>query len=375
MKKLDTLYGVDKKGGVKQWSVWSDNGVVYVEHGKYGGKLQVKETVCEAKNVGRSNETTPEQQAESEAQSKWEKQYKKYYRRDIEEARALTTEGVMLAQDYTKKPHYLEDNFDASPKLDGLRVKSVYDQDKADCVALDGAVWLSRGGETYPVPIHLNESLKLLHERTGLPMLDGEAYIHGIKLQKIQSCVKKPNDLTPRVTFQIFDVPMLGKTWRERLEVLMTVVKPVIEELGIQEFIDIVPYVPCKKEELDDLLKEYLKGGFEGVMMRNLLGEYEFQNKRSNDLLKYKIMKDSECKVIDCTEDKNGEGVLLCEWKGVKFELKMKGSHESRLFEKQKHLIGEWVNFKYQDTTEDGIPTFAVGRYVRKCDENGNPLE
>ena len=93
-----TLYGVDKSGGVKQWSVWTDGGNVHVEHGKYLGKLQTKITKCKPKNVGKANETTIFEQSDLEAQSKWNKQYDKYYRETIEEADALLTEGVMLAQ-------------------------------------------------------------------------------------------------------------------------------------------------------------------------------------------------------------------------------------------------------------------------------------
>ena len=60
-----TVYGVCKLGKAKQWSVWSEGDKVVVEHGKLGGKLQVKTTTCKPKNVGRANETTAEQQADS----------------------------------------------------------------------------------------------------------------------------------------------------------------------------------------------------------------------------------------------------------------------------------------------------------------------
>ena len=80
-----TLYCVNKSGGVQEWHVWADGDKVLVEHGKFGGKLQRKETTCTSKNVGRANETTPEQQAMLEAQSKYNKQVDKYYRETIEE--------------------------------------------------------------------------------------------------------------------------------------------------------------------------------------------------------------------------------------------------------------------------------------------------
>lgn len=367
MKK--TLYGVDKKDGSKQWSVWAEGNEVVVEWGKLGGKLQTKRTKCKAKNVGRSNETTPEQQAEVEAQSKWNKQYDKYYRETLEEAEALEEEGVMLSEDYTKKPHLLNDVFYISRKLDGLRVKTVFVNGEPE--------WHSRGGKTYPVPKHISPQLKQLHSVTGVETLDGEAYAHGEKLQKIQSCVKKPNSLTPKLTYEIFDVPDLFKKWDERNCELLRLKK----HCECLSHINIVEQEFCEKSDLDKKLYQYLSEGYEGAMMRNLGGEYLFQNKRSNDLLKYKIMNDSEAKVIGCEEDKNGQGKFMMEWlspyndKVVHFELSMNGNHKDNTYEKLNKRIGEWVNFKFQDYTELGVPTFARGLYFRKCDDSGSPLE
>lgn len=365
-----TLFGVDKNGGVKVWSVWTEGSEVVVEHGKVDGKLQSKRTTCKPKNVGRANETSPSEQATLEAQSKWNKQYDKYYRETKEEAQALLTEGVMLAQDYTKKPHFLEEAFYCAPKLDGLRVKT----EKTG----EGLQWCSRGAKTYPIPEQILPELELLMEKCNLTQVDGEGIVYGVKLQKIQSCIKKPNTLTSQVVYEIFDIPMLAVVWWKRWEKLQEVQK-VIEELGLQ-YIKVVPHVLVSKSELDVKLQEYLAEEFEGIMMRNLGGMYEFQNKRSNDLLKYKLMFDDEARVIACKEDKNGQGLFTMEYKSphkgniVTFELSMNGSQEDNTFAKLNSRIGEWVNFKYQDFTEDGIPTFARGLYFRECDANGNPL-
>lgn len=367
-----TLYGVDKTGGVKQWSVWTENSTVFVSHGKLDGKLQTKTTVCKSKNCGRSNETTPEQQALLEAQSKWNKQVDKYYRETIEEAEELITEGVMLAQDYSKKPHFLEQEFYVSPKLDGLRVKTTF--------VLGEPVWHSRGGKTYPVPSQLVPELKALNE-VGYSVLDGEAYIHQVKLQKIQSCVKKTNELTPQVTYQIFDIPVLNKTWNTRLAMLNSLSTVIAQSRDKYKFVAVVDQMKCTKANLDDMLSQYLNLGFEGVVMRNFGGEYLFQNKRSNDLLKYKIMFDSECKTLSCVKDKNNQGKFTVEWTNpdtgvtVQFDLSMNGTQEENHYDILSNRIGEYVNFKYQDLTEDGVPTFARGLYFRECDTSGNPTE
>lgn len=358
-----TLYGVTKTGDTKQWSVWTEGDTVFVEHGKLGGKMQTKTTKCKTKNVGRSNETSPEQQAELEAQSKWNKQWDKYYRETIEDAESLLTEGVMLAQDYTKHPNYLDDEFYVSMKLDGIRVKTLFINGLPE--------WHSRGGKTYPVPEHLVEQLAKLHKGTGVDCLDGEAYIHGMKLQKIQSCVKKHNELTSQVTYQIFDIPELNIPWCVRKDGLNQL-KGFTDDLT---HVDVLEQTLAHKDDLKDLIKDAINQGYEGLMMRNLGGEYLFQNQRSNDLLKYKLMQDSECKVIGCSEDKNGQGLFEVEWNGVTFSLSMNGSQEENSYNNLKNRIGDWVNFKYQDVTEDGVPTFARGLYFRECSGKGEPLE
>lgn len=365
-----TLFGVDKSGGIKQWSVWTEGGCVLVEHGRLNGKTQEKKTKCKPKNVGRANETSPEEQAQLEAMSKWNKQYDKYYRETLEEAQELLTEGVMLAQDYSKKPHFLEEEFYVSPKLDGLRCKTTF---------VDGEpIWHSRGGKTYPVPQHLAEDLKALN-KVGYETMDGEAYIHGVKLQTIQSCVKKTNIMTPQVTYQIFDIPSLGSKWEERLKMLNGLSTFTTQRNMLS--IAVVDQMLCTKGNLDLMLEQYLKLGYEGIMMRNLGGEYLFQNKRSNDLLKYKIMFDSECKVLSCVEDKNSQGKFTVEWTNpdtdvtVTFDLSMNGNQEDNHYDKLSKMIGGWITFKYQDLTEDGVPTFARGLYFRDCDNNGVPNE
>ena len=365
-----TLYGVDKSGGVKQWSVSTEGGAVIVQHGKYQGKMQEKKTVCKPKNLNKANETTPEQQAALEAQSKWNKQYDKYYRETIEEARELLTEGVMLAQDYSKKPHFLDEEFYVSAKLDGLRCKTTFEDGEP--------IWHSRGGKTYPVPTHLVEDLKMLN-RAGYAVLDGEAYIHSVKLQTIQSCVKKPNEMTPQVTYQIFDIPALNLKWEDRLQMLNGLSTFTVQRK--MTHVVVVDQIRCHKGGLDLMLEQYLELGFEGVIMRNFGGEYLFQNKRSNDLLKYKIMFDSECKVLSCVEDKNNQGKFTVEWinpdTGIKvqFDLSMNGSQDENHYDNLSQRIGEWVTFKYQDLTEDGVPTFARGLCFRNCNEDGVPNE
>jgi len=99
-------------------------------------------------------------------------------------------------------------------------------------------------------------------------------------------------------------------------------------------FIKVVKNVLVNNESSAKIfLNKYMNEGFEGLMLRNLRGVYEY-NHRSHHLQKWKLMEDSEALVLDVEEDLNGEGVLFCRMKGdVKktFKCKMRGDHLFRL--------------------------------------------
>lgn len=354
----ETLYGEPKSNSAKQWSVYVDGNKVIVEWGRVGGKLQTKETVCGSKNVGRSNETTPEEQAILEANAKWTKQHdNKLYRKTIEEAKSVGKLLPMLAIDGSKKPDKIKFPCDKMPKLDGVRCMVYLEDGEVKAI--------SRQGKFYNLHEDLKSELQELVSEYG--KLDGELYIHGEKLQNIVSAVRNTkNPLHKKVEYHIFDIPS-EDVWAQRALVL--------KGLSNKAFVKVVPFsVAFSMEEALLSVDDYMSQGYEGTILRNVKGKYEF-NHRSNDLIKLKTMLDSEAKVVDCREDKNGEGVLSCEWGNITFDCKMKGSHEERLFSEQKELIGEWINFSYQALTEGSKPQFPSGNYVRECDSQGQPLE
>lgn len=358
----ETLYGSPKGGKIKQWSVYVEGDTVIVEWGRVGGKLQTKDTVCKPKNVGRSNETTAEEQAILEANAKWVKQYdNQLYRYTPEEAQKVGELLPMLAIDGSKKPEKIEYPCDKQPKLDGVRCM-VYSE--------DGEIKaISRKGKFYKLHPELYKELEKMLKDHELNKLDGELYIHGQKLQNIVSAVRnEDSELHDSVKFYLFDIPLTGIPWKDR--------KKLLDKIPQGFHVNVVRSAQVNNfTEAERSVGEFMQVGFEGTILRNLDGMYEF-NHRSNDLIKLKTMYDSECYVVDCTEDKNGEGVLHCTWgkDGIDFKMKMKGSHDQRLYENQKQFIGSWITFKYQAKTEAGRPQFPVGLQVRECDEEGNPL-
>ena len=69
---MKTLYKRDKKGKVRAWTIEHDNKSYWTISGIHpdGKMTKTAPTFVEAKNVGRANETTVEQQVEIEVKSK-----------------------------------------------------------------------------------------------------------------------------------------------------------------------------------------------------------------------------------------------------------------------------------------------------------------
>lgn len=416
-----TLYALNKDGSFQCWKVFTVGDQVVVEFGKVDGKKQQKVTTCKPKNVGRSNETTAEEQAWVEAVSKWEKQVRLGYRESKDDLHTQENFSPMLAHDAIKRSRSIVYPAYVQPKLDGVRALVTLDKDGIP-------VFNSRGNKTYPVQGALLQQVKELAEHSGFDKFDGELYIHGLSLQKIVALAKKwrtPGDIEVEIEsdyqadikrynkavangehlwkdfngdewavstrqpvkdvdrysgyssldleYHIFDIPVNAQSpWysnehtKHRLSDLDWVAVVVECELELPR-IKVVHGEFVKDEAaVKRYIGYYMQLGFEGVIIRNFKGVYEF-GQRSSDLQKWKLFQDGEAEVIGSTEDKNGEGVLDCREKdGTLFSCKMKGTHEERSQARMLQLVGSFINFTFQSRTDDGVPQFPVGQSVRE---------
>ncbi|UYL84889.1 hypothetical protein pEaSNUABM55_00116 [Erwinia phage pEa_SNUABM_55] len=417
---LDTpvLYALNKDGSFQEWKVYTEGADVIVEFGKQGGKIQQKRTTCEIKNAGRANETAADFQAMLEAKSKWEKQVRLGYRESIEQLQTEEVFTPMLAHDYLKRGSAIITPCYGQPKLDGVRALVLIN---------DGiASFNSRGNKTYPVAGKLVDEVIHLSNVSGFDKFDGELYIHGLSLQKIVALAKKwrthemiakeiqkdyegdikrrdkaiatsmetyknfdgddiPVEKMPELDvnryggyesadleFHIFDIPVNNKSpWYDpehpdhnRLADLFTTYTAVNEE-QLNKLAVVIGSFYETIEEVEWSVGSNMEKGFEGTMIRNFKGLYEY-GQRSSDLQKWKIFQTAEAKVLDSKEDKNGEGVLDCiEKDGTEFSCKMKGTHAERSQAKMLKLKGKFITFSFQARTDKGVPQFPVGQYER----------
>jgi DNA ligase-1 len=391
-KKFLTLYIRDSKGKERQWSVRTEGADIIVSHGIVGGKITEKRTTAKGKNIGKSNETTPEQQAILEAQSKWNKQVdREDYHWDIDKAGLQLR--PMLALDYLKVPHRVNwEQAVVQPKLDGLRL-TVGNRYVPGGYTEGEFEMLTRKGEVYQVP-HLVKPCDLLLREVNKIVdgrclaLDGEVYLHGLPLQHIVSRAKKYKEgLTEQLEFHVFDLVIPGMVFEDRYRVLIEVLSQLPD---IWYSIVPVETIKCVHE---DVMKqkhgEWTQKGYEGTMIRHCDSQYAIGH-RSPDLFKYKEFYDDEFQIVNVWEDRNGNAMFTVEAKvGMKltcddhvvkerytFDATPKRTHDERkeMLSNKDYYVGQWLTVKYQSLSEDFIPIFPVGLAIRECDEEGNPI-
>lgn len=355
------LYHEGRTGKLFSWKVWTEGADIVTEYGPDDGKKQVVRKIAKGKNIGKKNETTPEEQADKEALAMWQHKLDRKYRKTKAKAKE-TVFLPMLAHDYIKK--YLKRNksleypVDVQPKLDGVRCMAYWE---------DGELkLLSRGGKQWDVA-HIQEEIASF-----LPpgsVLDGELYIHGKSLQQITHLVKDNSDPEHKdLEFRVFDgfhTECTHHMWDRRRDDLVNLFNKR-EVMDVQKVFPVTTY-KCKTEkQLFEFLKDFEKSGFEGIIVRILSGKYELGH-RSSQLLKLKNFMDGEFEVVGYHHG-SGRDEKCVVWdcvtpEGIEFGVRPMGTiaeREQMLIDAEQY-IGRMLTVKYQQPTDDNVPQFPVG--------------
>jgi len=360
--KLPSLFKKTKTGAVQKCDIRTQNGTVFVSWGAVGSdNIQVKETVCYPKNIGRSNETTAEQQAEKEARAKWEKKIKTgYVENPSDESEIKLPMKIKKYQGQEKNvifPCY------ASPKLNGVN---------GEWRIINGELkLLSRGGKEYPILEHERDAVLKTMEALDTDSLNVELYCHGMFLEDITSAVKKHNKNTPRIQSFPFELPTVDYQYYDKISLLDITFLPKIDVVALHSHEEILAYH-----------QECVGQGYEGIVIRNACCRYEY-GVRSSDAFKLKVAIDAEFKILDYSVDKNGHPVFVVDNpRGVQgkyqtFKVKPKGTTEQRIevieqFEEK--YLHKWYTVEFESWSKYGVPLKPVGIGLRKCNEQGEPL-
>lgn len=355
------LYKIDSKGKTRSLEIKAEDGRLYQISGLLDGAKVTHEKECKPKNVGKSNETTSITQAELEAKALVDKKLKSGYSlsKDIL-SDVLLPMKVKIYQEHVKK---VSKDAYYSPKLNGVNGEfRIVDNE---------LVLLSRGGDKYPMLEHLKipviEYLNSIDETS----INVELYKHGWHLQDITAAVKKfkPDSHefpSSQIEAHIFDIPSNSNKYIDRLRVINSVIPTsLLFIIPTYQFVDI-----------EIFFEKCIKEGYEGIVIHNPNGLYEY-NTRSSNVFKYKKALDGEYKVINYILDNQGNPTLILEVEKDKtFKVRPKGTLADReiILDNISNYIGKWYKIEYESLSKDNKPTKPVGIGLRDCDIYGNPI-
>lgn len=356
----NSLFKRDSKGGIREWTaeVGEENGIVSwrtIAGLTDGKKVESGWKLVEQKNIGKSNETSLQQQAEQEMIAEFNKKLERGYFRSVKDIDKFDKIKPMLASKHEDAKYDFENkNYYTQPKLDGIR-----------CIARANGLWTRAGKELVSVP-HINNELKEFFEKYPDAILDGELYNHELRenFNKITSLVRKTKpseadieEAKGLVEYHVYDVISHPGAFSKRMEWLTG------QSWKANSVILVDTQQIFNETMMDNLYGEYLEDGFEGQMIR--IDDVYQQNKRSKFLIKRKEFLTDEFKVIRVEEGKGNwaghiKRFVLNTSEGQEFGAGVRGKQEvlSELF-----LNGpnpDWCTLRYFAPTPDGIPRFPV---------------
>lgn len=351
--KLNTLYKRAVNGKINEWTVEIEGNCFRTISGYTDGIKTTSEfTCCEAKNIGKKNATTPEQQAMLEAQAMWTKRIELGSFENINDIDKPVYFKPMLAHDFNDYKDKIKFPVYSQPKLDGIR-----------CIVRADGMW-SRNGKAIVSAPHVFETLKPLFETNPDLVFDGELYADKFAndFNAICSLVKKTKPTSAdlkasaeQIQYHIYDLPSHHGVFMDRFSALNKLNLPECCKIVVTHFIN-------ERLNIDALYEEYVDAGYEGQMIRL---DAEYENKRSKFLLKHKSFIDEEYIILD-VEEGNGNktgmvGSFVFESKtGHRFNASPKFSWDEckAMWEIKDQLIGKSATVKYFNLTPDGVPRF-----------------
>ena len=408
--KFPILYGRDRHGKIKMWKA-----VVYshhdhtassvIEFGYLNGEHQFANRVyTEGKNIGKKNETTPLQQCIAETKRKWmDKREKESYNEDNEdldnqvedkddkkdkkenkddkkekdkkENKEEKEKAIFPMLAHTYEPHTQKKKKNditfpcfVQPKLDGLRCVS-YKSDKSK----NNILFQSRTGSYFETMSHIAESLSPLFQKYPDLILDGELYTTDIPFEELAGLIKKrkltdnDKERLKYVSYHVYDIIDEDEkmTFSEREAFLR-------DNLTVKKYVEKVYTIEVSSiEEFKCRFSQFVEEGYEGIMLRNMLGVYR-RGYRSHDLQKYKEFLEDEFTIVGYKEGdgRDKEAVIwVCVTKdGKEFSVRPKGTieHRKEMYKDGDKYVGKKLTVIFQEESEMGVPRFPVGKSIRE---------
>jgi len=358
--RTPTLEARASKGNAKFWfcRVLTDGTDCYLQSeawqtttsGEESKHLVSEPAKVTPKNLGKKNETTPEEQARAEMQSKLERQLDKGYHEQGKKTERVFT-LPMLAHSLSKKLHTVSFPVYVQPKFNGIRC--LYNSEIG--------FWSRQGNEL------IQEVTQHLQFDTNGETIDGELILPApFTFQQTISAIKKyDSKLSSKLIYRVYDSIQLDTPFRKRWAFLERLWKNVPGAWILAQ-----TELARTPEEITAWHKRFVAEGFEGTIIRSAAGLYT-PGHRSSSLLKYKDFQDEDFEIIGFEDGKgkdDGAIIFACKTpEGREFNVRPEGAMEERrkMFAKGKTYIGKKLTVRFQVYTDDRVPLFPVGVAVR----------
>lgn len=316
------------------------------------------------KNIGRSNETSPHDQARLEIMSNADRKRNKGYHEIGEKAE--TRPLPMLAHSFEKRSHNVDwdGGVYVQPKLDGTRM------------LFDGRVGWSRQGKEYIPKV-------IAHLQINLPegvILDGELMLPQGEFtfqDSIRAIKKYRPGVSDKLVFHVYDLCSEKGTFTQRTQAVAHMFYDTKINLWDNPGFELVRTFPVLSvHTIKNCHEQFVKEGYEGIMIRNASGLYKAGH-RSADLQKLKHFMDDEYEIVSVGEGSGKEegcAIFTCKTEaGQEFNVRPTGTtvERQRMFNQGEELVGELLTVRFQELTDDGIPRFPVGVSIRDYEHAG----
>ena len=344
-----TLYKKTATGAIQLWQIgFVQPNEIVILYGQLNGSMQEqRETVPK----GLASRTLKEQ-IKSRIKSRVSKQIDKGYVRSLEEA---VSNLVTNAMGLPKPMLAMAMKRISSPiNMGGAKVQLKYDGHRCLIGNIEGEiVAYSRNGKPIDSISHIIQGLNIPE---GV-IIDGELYHHGTPLQTIASWVKRKQDNTEKLTYQVYDM-ISANRYEDRLNYLLDM--DLGDNAGVISTWDHSdPNAPT--------LRESIAEGYEGLIVR-LDGTGYQDGKRNKSLIKIKEIYDDEFLVTNITESRDGWAILhMVTSEGKAFRASAPGTMGNKkiILEQKDQHIGKMIRLEYSDLTKDNIPFHPVALEFR----------
>lgn len=370
-----TLYLHTDKNQIRFWNIWvigTDKGFnakasIYTKYGIKGGKIIQPYPKIIDKPLGKKG---PYTRAIQLAKTKWENRIKKGYVSKEPKIKEYMAPNIRITNNskivVPMRPYNLSNHIViypayVQPKIDGYRALLHKQNNMYE--------FLSNTGRKYSHLNHLKNDLNKIAELKNKSIyLDGELYIekeHINVLRSILSTIElseEQKEMAKNIKYFVFDYFDLNKMdldYEQRYKILQNIFKTKFKNIML------IPTTIIRNEkQLDSTFNNYVKQGYEGIIIRNMRGTYKLRGKSMN-VLKSKDVKKDMFTIVGYKEAKgNNKGTVIWEIRCNKdprrsFWAKPMGSREERkkYFKNAEKYIGKKVTVKYFEINKNGCIT------------------